>query len=219
MIHLILAILALSLLFPSPGMASEATHSSKEASSLIGKDTLGRQAAVVRTEAIRMILDGVEISELRFNAPGDLCDVPDPSVQVFHPDGGNAHYPLAPADVMADGKPGRWVFSGELDFTDPEEYSEDRTPSPEIMAFLIGISEEKCLWFSQYYMQDEIRQLTEDQRAFYSKDMVYGAEGDYAYPAGPVKQIANEHLLGMPAGCFQSYDRESFVYFYELNER
>ena len=67
----------------------------------------------------------------------------DTTYGVFHPSAGGAPYVMAPADVMADGAQGTWVFTSAYQVTNIGTTPGDATGS-DIIAFLPGIKESVC---------------------------------------------------------------------------
>ncbi|MCB1651289.1 MAG: hypothetical protein KDI46_04475 [Alphaproteobacteria bacterium] len=114
---------------------------------LISSATITQYPASVRTAIIRMMVSsGVDPADLNFDPPSAFattCNAT-PTDCVFHPSGGGATFAPAPADVMASGNPGTWVFNGDFEVVNLGTSSNEATAGNEVIAFLPGIKSSIC---------------------------------------------------------------------------
>ncbi len=93
------------------------------------------------------ISEGVDISELEFNAPADFgdCQTVGGTIGancIFHPDGGSATHVPGSADVMASGNQTDWVFSSMNEINEVGRTvgaGAASATTAEVIAFLPGI--------------------------------------------------------------------------------
>jgi len=96
----------------------------------------------LRTAIIRMVLGGISVDNLAFDAPANFGST---SVNrlVFHPEGGAAAYQDAPADLSANGNTGlTWYYNAE--FRIPSIGIDTDGTGNELIAFLPGVSAGIC---------------------------------------------------------------------------
>lgn len=165
-----------------------------------------RYEAAIRTSAIRMILGGVNLAEIRFNPPDQMGKLA-PKHAVFHPQGGSVGYFVAPKDSMADGKDGLWLFNIEFNQVDS---TADAKRENDLIAFVPGIKKEKCI---EVMRGDSIPQLQTDQSSLYKKSMLVEAKSDYVLPKNIGPALDSQKLKGLKTGCFLSYNGREYVYF------
>lgn len=88
---------------------------------LISSAEITQYPASVRTAIIRMaVSNGADVTALEFNPPSAFGSLSDPSVGVFHPDGGGATYTTASDDIMLQSgtnPSGTWNFSAHYEIT------------------------------------------------------------------------------------------------------
>lgn len=199
---------------------SGAGHSDNE-TSLINSAQFTQYPAGLRTAVVRMIIGGADVSQVEFNVPSERGGVFD----VFSASGGGASYAEAPADVMADGKPGQWRFNAENEIRLVGSSSANgmaQTQSVELIAFLSGISEAVCQKINSELglpdgtpnpvpVQSGIDTMT--NMSFASKGMCQGGCG------GIIGAGLEHDLAGQPFGCFMDSDRQQYVYYHVLVER
>ena len=117
---------------------------------LITSAQLTQYPASVRTAVVRMIIGGTNVGDLEFNSPSNFVNLLNPTVGVFHPEGGGATYTLAPGDMMSvtgGNTTGAWVFNAENQIELLGTTNAGGTPttsSAEVIAFLPGISVTLC---------------------------------------------------------------------------
>jgi len=97
----------------------------------------------LRTAIIRMILGGVAVENVKFDAPGSAgFTALSVSQLVFHPQGGGAGHQDAPADVSATGNANlTWFYNGN--FYVPS-VGIDTAGGNDIISFLPGVSAGVC---------------------------------------------------------------------------
>lgn len=112
---------------------------------LVNSASLTQYPASVRTAIVRMIIGGVDVTQLNFDRPADFATICDaaPGPCVFHPGGGGATSVSAPPEAMASGNQGVWVFSSDYDITNIGTTTTDNS-SNDIIAFLPGITQSIC---------------------------------------------------------------------------
>lgn len=114
---------------------------------LINSAQLAQYPAGVRTAIVRMIIGGVNVEQLAFNAPVDFDDLSDLEEGVFHPSGGGAVWTNAPTDMMAGSGPnptGRWAFNMRAQIQDVGITDAADNAGNDLIAFLPGVSENIC---------------------------------------------------------------------------
>ena len=112
---------------------------------LVNSAQITQYPASVRTAIVRMIISGVDVSQLNFDPPSEFGAAPAgtncntvPAPCVFHPTGGGATHVTAPAAVTASGGQAQWVFSSNY------AIENIGTTANDIMAFLPGVGAAIC---------------------------------------------------------------------------
>lgn len=113
--------------------------------SLLGSATLTQYPTALRTALVRMVLNGVAVNRLAFNAPNNFF-VGSTERLVFHPDGGGASHQQAPIDVMSSGTPGTWSHNGMLEVPN---IGKNGIGGNDLIAFLVDVNESACLKINQ----------------------------------------------------------------------
>lgn len=112
--------------------------------SILSSAQMTQYPTALRTSLIRMVLAGVAVENIRFDAPatsGPFTTLSS-SQLVFHPQGGGATYQEAPADLSASGNSAlSWHYNA--DFSIPG-IGTDGTGGNDVIAFLPGISASVC---------------------------------------------------------------------------
>lgn len=191
--------------------ASEAGH--------ISTAPLIQYPAVIRTAVVRMVVNGVAVDELLFDEPSSGALAGQETRGVFAPVGGNAAYQTAPADIMADGKPGRWFFNLAFEVDNIGVSTEAALAGNELTAFLPGIKKTVCQNINGEVGIKKIPDSTADLSASYRSDM----DSASALPAGETllgKQGHNgtDALAGKPFGCFRNSGGD-YVFYHVVIER
>lgn len=94
----------------------------------------------LRTAIIRMVLNGVSVRSMYFDAPASFGGASTETL-VFHPDGGGATYQDAPEDMMVNPGVGTWYFNANFDVP---EVGRDGADGSDIIAFLPGVTGAVC---------------------------------------------------------------------------
>lgn len=115
--------------------------STEREQNILSSAQMTQYPTALRTALIRMILSGVAVEALAFNAPGDLTGASSPAMYVFGPQGGGAVYQQAPADLMSNNLPGVWVYNGQFEVPG---IGQAGAGGNDVIAFLTGISAGIC---------------------------------------------------------------------------
>lgn len=109
---------------------------------LISSASMTQYPTALKTSVVRMLLGGTDISDITFDSPDSFDAISDVSANVFHPEGGDAVYQLADADLMVDNSEGVWFFNSNWNVP---EVGVDGEGGNELIAFLPGINANVCL--------------------------------------------------------------------------
>ena len=175
--------------------------------------------AGIRTSLMRMIMNGMGVSELKFNAPAAFSSLPNDAEGVFHPAGGSATYETASHDAMASGTEGTWHFNAEFEVDNIGLDTAGDFPGNDLVAFLPGIRQGICARINEDIGLSAIPNSSADLSGEYTVDM----DDTYALPAdetmlGTEGANNTDPLTGQPFGCFQNNGGE-YVYYHVLVER
>lgn len=195
---------------------------------LVNSAQLTQYPASIRTSIVRMVIGGVDVNTLEFNAPADFanCTTGVPGVFprcVFHPTGGGATYQQVPGDLMASGIPGTWIFNGENEInligTTVGGDAPDSTTA-DLIAFLPGVSDSIC---NRVNEELGIGSNTEDT------GIVFTSASNMVNTGGtPTSLAAGGATIGDDVGTSDSLDAQPFgcftqggqnVYYHVLIER
>ncbi len=179
--------------------------------SLLGSATLTQYPTSLRTSIIRMILGGLDVRQLAFNAPDAFSGVSVTRL-VFHPDGGGGVFQQAPADVMQAQVAANW--SHNANFAVPS-IGRDGAGGNDLIAFLAGINQITC---ERINSQLGIGGASTGQCGTYQGDVpVVAVSTDtnitqnmihsYVFPASPVQTLqctggTASAFTGKATGCF-----------------
>ncbi len=195
--------------------------------SLVNSATITQYPASIRTAIIRQIVSkNITMDELEFNSPSDFgaCTGGATSTTcVFLPAGGGATYVNAPADVMANGNPGVWIFNGQNEInqvgtTDSGADDNPTATTAEIIAFLPGIKKSICdkindqLGIASTPTEANIDIVTQKINGI---DMIDGSG-----TTGSIGGAGGEAVLnGQGFGCFGQGGGPTYVYYHVLIEQ
>lgn len=192
--------------------------------SLINSAQLTQYPAGLRTAVVRMIIGGTDVNNLEFNGPSQFSSLTSPAWGVFEPSGGGATYSQAPADIMAGGTPGTWVFNGENQIHLVGSSTGTATPdatSVDVIAFLPGISLSVCQKInSELGLPDGTpNPIPTESGIDYATQMTDASQGLCNGGCGATIGLdaGSVELEGQPFGCFQ--DGSLYVYYHVLVER
>lgn len=198
---------------------------------LISSAQLTQYPASIRTAVVRMIIGGVDYTNLEFIIPQNFADCTGNNFEfcVFHPQGGGATYATAPANLMADAQVGTWTFNDHFEIENIGTAGDGARAGNEVIAFLAGITQTLC-----YRINEELG-ITNDAGIVSTADLSSATAGyqdimDDTYTAptdeldiGTASGLPN--LVGQPFGCFQDAadpdgdGTNDFVYYHVLLEQ
>lgn len=204
-------------------------------SNLVNSAQITQYPASVRTAIVRMIIGGVDVTQLNFDPPSAFsatCDtVPEPCV--FHPDGGGATRVTAPPEVMTSDAQGEWIFTSDYAIENIGRTTAANN-SNDIIAFLPGVSQSLCerlnLELGVPTSTDSDSDNVPDAGIVLANiptvtdEMDNGNSGIGPAAAGASKRLTND-LSGQPFGCADfdattdQTDDSDLVYFHVLVER
>lgn len=198
---------------------NSAKNSGRE-TNLISSAQITQYPSSIATAIVRMTISGESVEDIRFNAPSEFEELSNPSLGVFHPNGGAATHMRAPSDIMLDGEAGNWIFNAEMEVNNiglTEQGGND------IIAFLPGIKKAICARINEEYgLGDRIPRLDSNRDVEYMTRMVDDGVSDYEFPTIDVPDIddGDETFYGQPFGCFQNGGGdEDYVYYHVIVER
>ena len=118
--------------------------STEREQSILSGASMTQHPTALRTAIIRMILGGVDVSDLEFNAPADFTGANALTTEaqgVFHPNGGGAVFQSAPADLIDGTGLGTWFYNANFDV---EGLGRDGIDGNDITAFLPNVTQAIC---------------------------------------------------------------------------
>ncbi len=207
----------------SYAVTSSTRSSGGDASSetnLISSAQITQYPSAVSTAVVRMVIAGIDISEIRFNRPSEFDDLDSNGIGVFHPEGGAATYVPAPADIMVSGTAGQWAFNADLEVPD---IGLSGNNGNDIIAFLVGVKQSICRKINEEHgLGETIPVLSSDLSAEYIKRMYDDGATDYVLSTGsdePDIDDGANSFDGQPFGCFQNAGGGDYVYYHVVVER
>lgn len=115
--------------------------STEREKAILSSAQMTQYPTALRTAIIRMVLGGVAIENVKFNAPGAFGAYSTAQL-VFHPSGGGATYQQAPADLSASGNAAlTWTHNAQFDVPG---IGIDGAGGNDVIAFLQGVSQSVC---------------------------------------------------------------------------
>ncbi len=194
--------------------------SSDSETGLINSAQLTQYPAGVRTAVVRMIIGGVETTNLSFNPPSDFVNISNNLPwHVFHPAGGGATFANAPGDVMASGNPARWNFNAknQINLIGTTNAGGPTQTTADIIAFLPGIAQSICNRINQELgITGAIAETGIDVTTNMDSTANGGTAAVWAPYSGTIGGDA-AGLDGQPFGCFSQGGQN--VYYHVLVER
>lgn len=189
---------------------------------LINSAQVTQYPAGINTAITRMIIAGIDETEIRFNVPAEFDDLTNVDNGVFHPNGGGVSYVQAPGTAMEDGDPGEWFFNAHMEVI---QIGLDGVGGNDIIAFLPGIRQAICQRINEEYgIGTTIPVLDGDRSALYRERMVE-LTADYTFPTTDQIDIDDGTNVfdGQPFACFQNAASGTFageyVYYHVIFER
>jgi hypothetical protein len=199
--------------------SSRSGGDSSRETNILNSAQLSQYPNAIRTAVLRQVIDGVDVTSVRFNAPADFANLDANRLGVFHPEGGGAVYQDAPGDMMASATPTAWTYN--LEFNIPEIGGANN----DLIAFLDGVTEAVC---QRINVEADINVNLSDAPPVlatavtaHTTNMEDDGTTDYdpSAAAGGTLDTAGNDLTGRPFGCFQNAAAGNFVYYHVLNER
>ena len=122
------------------------TGSSNKEQMAINIAQLTQYPVGVRTAVVRMVIGGIDPTDLEFNAPSVFDDLTSTKVGVFHPDGGGATYILPPDALVQGTSPvsNQWFFNADFEVLNLGTSVSGDLAGNEYIALLPGISDSAC---------------------------------------------------------------------------
>ncbi len=117
--------------------------STEREKNILSSAQMTQYPTALRTSIIRMVLAGVAIENVKFDAPGTApFNTISTSQLVFHPQGGGATYQQAPAELSSSGNNQlTWTYNAEFDVPG---IGIDGAGGNDVIAFLPGVSSGVC---------------------------------------------------------------------------
>lgn len=117
--------------------------STEREKNILSSAQMTQYPTALRTSIIRMVLAGVAIENVKFDAPGSAgFSVPSISQLVFHPQGGGATYQQAPAELSNTGNNQlTWTYNAHVAIPG---IGIDGAGGNDVIAFLPGVSSGVC---------------------------------------------------------------------------
>lgn len=85
--------------------------STEREQSILSSAAMTQYPTALRTAIIRMVLGGIDVTQLEFNPPSDFVSLTDPTQGVFNSTGGGALFQQAPADLLVANVQGNWFYN------------------------------------------------------------------------------------------------------------
>ena len=196
--------------------------------SLLSSSAMTQHPTALRTSLIRMVLSGVDVSDIVFDAPANFTSVSDLTEAVFHPTGGGAVYQQAPADIMSGTSQGTWFYNANWDIP---LIGIDGPGGNDIIAFLPGITQVVCRSINEEFainttgctMSDGVvPELNNAHNEANIRDNFDGATND-VFPVGDqqdIESIGCTAFHSQPSGCFRdASSNDEYVFYSVLLER
>ncbi len=196
---------------------------------LVNSAQLTQYPASVRTSIVRMVIGGADVETLEFNAPAEFANCTEQPTGVFprcvfHPTGGGATYVQAPADIMAVGGAGTWIFNAENEINligvsvggDAPD-----TDSADLIAFLPGVTNGICNRINEELGISGDTEESGGSIDFSSASNMANPNGStdtsIGFGGGTIGDADADGLNAQPFGCFQQDGVN--VYYHVLIER
>lgn len=195
--------------------------------SLLSSSAMTQHPTAMRTSLIRMVLAGVDVTDIVFDSPSNFGGVSDLTEAVFHPTGGGAVFQAAPADVMSGTSQGTWFYNGNWDIP---FIGIDGAGGNDVIAFLPGITETVCRSINEEFAinrtgctfnvaSGSVPELNSGTNSANIRDS--HVEGD-TFPSTDQENITSNGCNaydGQPSGCFYDSDNSEHVFYSVLLER
>ncbi len=115
--------------------------STEREKNILSSAQMTQYPTALRTSLIRLVLGGIAIQNVKFNAPASFS--PSTELEVFHPNGGGATFQSAPSDLMAgtSGSQGTWTYNAQVQVPG---IGINGAGGNDVIAFLPGVSDGIC---------------------------------------------------------------------------
>ena len=193
--------------------------------SLVSSSQLTQYPAGIRTAIVRMIVsNGVSVDQLLFDDPSNFANLstdPLKRTGVFYPTlGGGATYSTAPAEIMASGAFGTWVFSSKYQVKNVGITAADGSGN-EIIAFLSGVTKALCIKMDNQLGITATADAPTGELAAavpLTDNMDFTHQGIPGSATATIGSTASSPFLGQPFGCMKATDG-TYIYYHVLVER
>ena len=210
--------------------------STEREKAILSSASMTQHPTAMRTALIRMVLGGVDVTDLKFNATADFGSLTQAEL-VFHPQGGGAVSQLAPGDLMVGGENGTWFYNASWQIPD---IGTNGPSGNDIIAFLPGITQAVCRQTNTEFTIDlEQCDISNGNvpllqtAASTHTNIPLLADDTYTFPTTTQQDIQGEDsggtctaFTGQPSGCFYDPDvvdptgsAGSYVFYSVLLER
>jgi hypothetical protein len=205
--------------------------STEREKNILSSAQMTQYPTALRTSIIRMVLAGVAIENVMFDAPGDpgFTGQSNSALLVFHPQGGGATYQDAPSELSASGS-GQlsWRYNGSVEVPG---IGIDDEGGNDVIAFLPGISDGVCRQVNEELgidpegshpiaCGDNIPQVTgidDAVDAMMDVNQVSFPDGSASVRLEPAN--CTELFNRQASGCFRDVDDSRNVFYSVLLER
>jgi len=199
--------------------------STEREQSVLSGASMTQHPTALRTAIIRMILGGVDVADIKFNAPANFNALALTSEEfqgVFHPQGGGAVFQNAPADLVVGNTTGTWFYNGNYEIP---QVGGDMAGGNEIIAFLPNVRTGVCQQVNREFAIDGAA-CTNTQGiphlASTSDDIRVQMDESYTLPLTDQPDIQGVGCLvfeGQASGCFFDVTNSENVFYSVLLER
>ena len=201
--------------------------STEREQSILSGASMTQHPTALRTSIIRMILGGVDVSNLQFNPPANFGNLTTNEQGVFHPTGGGAVFQNAPADLMATAGQGTWFYNANFDIPD---IGSNGDGGNDIIAFLPNITQAICRQINTEFAID-LTDCTATsggipnlEGTLTPANISINQDNTVTFPVGDQEDLQGEGtscaaFTGQPSGCFNDTANSQFVFYSVLLER
>lgn len=198
--------------------------STEKEKAILSGASLTQHPTAIRTGLIRMVLGGVDVSDIKFNAPSLFGSLQSTEL-VFHPNGGGAVYQFAPADVMRGLGQGTWHFNANFDLPN---IGTDGPGGNDIIAFLPGITQAVCRRVNDEFSISPAGCTSNDglvpdvDASITEANIIEDMDDTYTFPVGDQEDLENatcEVFAGQATGCFYDAANSRYTFYSVLLER
>lgn len=177
----------------------------------------------IKTAVLRMIIDGTNITNIKFNAPSALSSVTTLSEAVFHPDGGGAVFQEASPDLMDGSSPGTWIFNMNFEIPEIGVSTSSSVSGNELIAFLPGITLSICQRINlEAGITASLASAPPTTPDISGSSGGYAEQMDHSYSTPTTETTldsSGNDYTGKAFGCFDNNGSGTYVYYHVINER